>query len=84
MFDNQGAIALVKNPTHYFHTKHIDIQYCFICEKIGSNVIEMKYIPMEHVVVDVLTKDVECTRKMALKATMNKGFILSGLKKYIE
>jgi hypothetical protein len=30
MCDNQGCIALAKNPTHYSHTKHIDIQHHFI------------------------------------------------------
>jgi len=28
--DNQGCIALSKNPTHHSHTKHIDIQHHFI------------------------------------------------------
>ncbi len=30
MCDNQGCIALAKNPTHHSRTKHIDIQHHFI------------------------------------------------------
>ncbi len=30
MCDNQGCIALAKNPTHHSCTKHIDIQHHFI------------------------------------------------------
>jgi len=28
--DNEGAIALAKNPTHHARTKHIDIQLQFV------------------------------------------------------
>ena len=36
MCDNQGCIALAKNPTHNFRTKHIDVQHHFIIEKLGN------------------------------------------------
>ena len=32
--DNQGAIALTKNPEFHKHTKHIDIRYHFVREKV--------------------------------------------------
>ena len=35
--DNQSYIALVKNPEYYARTKHIDIQYHFIREKVENN-----------------------------------------------
>jgi hypothetical protein len=35
--DNQGAIALGKNPEHHARTKHIDTVYHFIRECINSN-----------------------------------------------
>jgi len=56
MCDNQGTIALVKNPTLHSHMKHIDIQHHFIHEKIERGVIQMKYIPMQQMIVDVFTK----------------------------
>ncbi len=28
--DNQGAISLIKNPTHHPRTKHIDVQHHFV------------------------------------------------------
>lgn len=56
MSDNQGCIALAKNPTHHSRTKHIDVQHHFICEKIKDKVIELEYCPIEHMVADVLTK----------------------------
>lgn len=32
--DNQGAIALAKNPVHYQRSKHIDIRYSLIRSEI--------------------------------------------------
>jgi hypothetical protein len=56
MCDNQGCIALAKNPTHHSRTKHIDIQHHFIREKLESGEIGLKYCPTQDMVADVLTK----------------------------
>ncbi len=56
MCDNQGCIALTKNPTHHSHTKHNDIQCHFIREKLESGEIGLKYCPTQDLVADVLTK----------------------------
>jgi hypothetical protein len=56
MCDNQGCIALAKNPKPHSRTKHIDVQHHFIREKIEDEAIDMKYCPTEHMVADVLTK----------------------------
>lgn len=54
--DNQGCIALAKNPTHHSRTKHIDVQHHFIREKLESGEICLEYCPTEDMVADVLTK----------------------------
>ena len=56
MYNNQGCIALAKNPKHHSHTKHIDVQHHFICEKVEEEVIELRYCPTQEMVADVLTK----------------------------
>jgi hypothetical protein len=54
--DNQGAISLTKNPTHHARTKHIDVQHHFVREQVENGEVQFEYCPMEHMVVDVLTK----------------------------
>jgi len=77
MCDNQGCIALEKNPMHHSRTKHIDVQHHFICEKVESEVINLKYCPTEHMKADVLTKalakdrHVMLIREMGLRAFGN-------------
>lgn len=54
--DNQGAIALAKNPQFHARTKHIDIQYHFVREKQPEGQVSLQYIPTEKQVADGLTK----------------------------
>jgi hypothetical protein len=54
--DNQGAISLTKNPTHYARTKHIDVQHHFIRERVENGEVQFEYCPIEHTVANVLTK----------------------------
>jgi hypothetical protein len=56
MCDNQGCIALAKNPTHHSRTKHIDIQHHFIREKLESGEIGLKYCATQDMVADVLQR----------------------------
>ena len=78
MCDNQGAIALVKNPTHHARSKHIDIQHHFVREKVESDVIALQYIPTERMVADVLTKALAKPRHEDLRQEM--GLTLFGTK----
>ena len=79
--DNQGSISLAKNPTHHSRTKHIDVQYHFIREKLELSVIEIKYSPTEHMVAHVHTKalgrDVHQTLVMAF-GVKDFGYVQSG------
>jgi len=54
--DNQGAIALVKNPTNHLRMMHIDIPYHFIRENVQHGVIGMKYMPTQRMIDVVLKK----------------------------
>jgi len=75
MYDNQGCIALAKNPTHYSRTKHIDIQHHFIREKLESGEIGLKYCPTPDMVVDVLTKALAKERHQNLTRSMGLGVL---------
>ena len=54
--DNQGAIALAKNPVFHDHLKHIDIQFHFTCKLVKNRRIGLNYVPMQEMVADILTK----------------------------
>ncbi len=75
MCDNQGCIALAKNPTHHFRTKHIDIQHHFIREKLESGEIGLKYYATQDMVVDVLTKALAKEWHQNLTRSMGLGVL---------
>ncbi|KAF1318635.1 Integrase catalytic core protein, partial [Globisporangium splendens] len=54
--DNQGAIALAKNIEYQARTKHIDIRYHFIREKLKENEIVLEYVESKNQIADYLTK----------------------------
>ena len=54
--ENQGPIALVKNPVSHNGSKHIDIKCHFIREKYSKGLIELVYVPSGNNIADIMTK----------------------------
>jgi hypothetical protein len=54
--DNQGCIAMAKNPVNHERTKHIDIRYNFVREKVEDKTIVVKYLETTDMLADILTK----------------------------
>lgn len=54
--DNQGAIALAKNPVYRQRCKHVDIKYHFVRSAIEDGRISLEYCPTDDMVADILTK----------------------------
>lgn len=54
--DNQSAIKLIHNPIYHKRTKHIDIRYNFIREKVEQNIINIEYVNSSNQLADFLTK----------------------------
>jgi hypothetical protein len=54
--DNQGAISLARNTVFHYRTKHIDVQYHFIRERVADGTIDLQYLATDQMVADILTK----------------------------
>lgn len=54
--DNQGAIALAKNPQFHGRTKHVDIKVKFLREQLDDGVVDLAFTPTDEQVADGLTK----------------------------
>ena len=54
--DNQGALALVKNPHLHERSKHIDIHYHYIRDLAEKGKLEITYIPTTDMPADGMTK----------------------------
>ena len=54
--DNQGAIALSKNPVHHERSKHIALRHHFLREKVEDKSITLSHVPSADNIADLLTK----------------------------
>ena len=71
--DNQGAIALAKNPVFHQRTKHIDLRFHFVREKVEDKEIEICYTPTSEMQADFLTKNL--TRPLFEKHVKSIGLL---------
>jgi hypothetical protein len=72
--DNISSILLANNPIYHARTKHIEVHYHFIREKVLAKEIDLIHVSIEDQVADIFTK--------ALGTDKLKKFrkMLSGLK----
>ncbi|XP_031334493.1 secreted RxLR effector protein 161-like [Photinus pyralis] len=75
--DNQGCIALVRNPENNRRVKHLDLKFKFICEHLERKHIVITYIDTLRQQADILTKGLQC-------GSFNKFKICIGLRDFSE
>ena len=68
--DNQGAIALSKNPKYHPRTKHIDIKNHYIRNKVANKEVILDYCPTSEMLADLLTKPLGKTMFQRIRELM--------------
>lgn len=54
--DNQSTMKLLQNPASKGKTRHLDLRYNILREKIELDIIRLFYIPTDHMIADIGTK----------------------------
>jgi hypothetical protein len=60
--DNVSALALASNPVYHARTKHIEVDYHFVREKVLNKDISIAFISTADQVADVFTKGLSTAR----------------------
>ncbi len=68
--DNQAAIKMGSNPVNHPRTKHIDTSYHYVRNKVEERAIRLKYIPIDQMVADDLTKPLESGKFLRFRSVM--------------
>lgn len=63
--DNIGATYLSTNLVFHARTKHIDIDYYFVRERVAQKLLEVRFISTNDHVADDFTKAL-CSRKLEM------------------
>ena len=54
--DNMSSIQLANNPVFHARTKHIEVHYHYVCEKVLAGHVDLVYVSTEEQVADIFTK----------------------------
>nr|PNR60776.1 hypothetical protein PHYPA_003569 [Physcomitrium patens] len=57
--DNQSYITMIQNLFFHNHTKHIDIKYNYIQEKVKINEVVLKFISINDMKENIMTKSLQ-------------------------
>ena len=68
--DNQGTIAIARNPVSHSRTKHIDIKYHYVRKTVLDGHVTLEYCLTEQMIADLLTKPLPRNRFETLRNLM--------------
>ena len=60
--DNTGSISLAKNPVFHARSKHIDVHYHYVREKMEEKLFSLVYVPTGENAADLFTKGLDKTK----------------------
>jgi len=68
--DNQAAIKMGSNLVNHSRAKHIDTSYHYVRNKVEEGAIRLKYIFIDQMVADGLTKPLESGKFLRFRSVM--------------
>lgn len=71
--DNLGAKYLSANPVFHARTKHIEVDYHFVRERVSRKLLEIDFVPTGDQVADGFTKALSVRQLENFKYNLNLG-----------
>ena len=71
--DNIGATYLSANPVFHARTKHIEVDFHFVRERVARKLLEIQFIPTGDQLADGFTKPLTMRKLDEFKYNLNLG-----------
>jgi hypothetical protein len=69
--DNLGAKYLSSNPVFHARTKHIEVDYHFVRERVKRNLLQIDFVPTGDQIADGFTKSISVRQLENFKYNLN-------------
>lgn len=69
--DNVSAISLASNPVFHARTKHVEVDFHFVREKVLHKQLSVQFVPSAFQLVDIFTKPLTISRFNFLKSKLH-------------
>jgi hypothetical protein len=69
--DNLGATYLSANPVFHARTKHIEVDYRFVRERVAWKLLDIRFIPSGDQVADGFTKSLATRQLEVFRRNLN-------------
>ena len=69
--DNMSSIYLANNPVFHARSKHIEVQYHYVREKVIAKEIDIQHVSTKFQVADIFTKFLDSVKLKRFNSEMN-------------
>ncbi|XP_019178996.1 PREDICTED: uncharacterized protein LOC109174195 [Ipomoea nil] len=77
--DNLGATYLAANPVFHARTKHVEIDYHFVRDKVAAGDFIVSFVSTKDQLADIFTKPLPAPRFQALRDKLNELLVVASL-----
>ncbi|XP_040988925.1 uncharacterized protein LOC121236540 [Juglans microcarpa x Juglans regia] len=68
--DNIGATYLSANTVLHSRTKHVDLDYHFVCDCVANKTLTVSFVPSKEQIADIFTKPLSLARFALLRSSL--------------